>query len=901
MKSTPTVSVVIPCFNDGRYLSEALQSTFAQTLQPVEILVINDGSTEPATLRFLRSLQLPAVKVIHQENRGLPAARNTGLRNARGKYVYFLDADDVIDPQCLATLTQMLEDTDAMAATSAVRICGGPEHGTIWGEAYNPYRILVRNQCSAGLMLRRDTSAKLGLSYDELMRSGYEDWEFNIRLGWAHHRILFSTKPLYEYRVRKKSLLSTTRKSHVEVVNYIRAKHGNLYEIENLMRAKSLHAPALRAICEDWQAADLRKWLARQTFRDWTMDSTARGGEIELYRFYFANVGALRRLPPEALECAVVSLECYPQAHRCLIAVKQGGISLFARPSLISELDDRRIPVALITRNKNGGGDFPSPARALRECDLVLEFIDQDPSAESAWNSDQVGIVPNSLMAASNGSLRLRKSIRVAGRQVFGNGFERGCIRVYDYLYYRLLCSDSAFAIRNKMKATIGENAEETISRWVYGAFLTEPPRKEDSPANGAARVPRHNRVSPLFLRPPDDRIHILIATNWLIEGGVEQIIFEICRLLDPTRFRMTIVTTLPSHHSWDALARHAGASVYHLADFLRPADMTKGFLHFVLNHHVDCVFIMNSAVAYRSARFLKQHTPWLPIVDRIEAPDPGGGFPMISAKMGGEFIDFRTASHKKLADFMCKKYGLRQNPPRVIYIGMNLHRIDEISRAPRGRLHAACNVSPETPIVVFIGRMTHQKRPEVFVRSVARIFQIHSSCKACFAMVGDGDRMDAVKTLISELGLQDRVHLLGADANAATLLADATVLMMPSAYEGVALVSYEAMALGVPQIFAKVGGQDELITPETGILIENGRGEETRYAEACLALLSDPDRRARMADAGKKRIRSQFTADRAVQQYSEIFERFASTSRRRASEIPHLKPPHVDPLYGVF
>jgi glycosyltransferase involved in cell wall biosynthesis len=119
----------------------------------------------------------------------------------------------------------------------------------------------------------------------------------------------------------------------------------------------------------------------------------------------------------------------------------------------------------------------------------------------------------------------------------------------------------------------------------------------------------------------------------------------------------------------------------------------------------------------------------------------------------------------------------------------------------------------------------------------------------------------------------------------------------MPSAYEGLALVSYEAMALGVPQIFADVGGQSELITAETGILIDNGPGEEVRYAEACLQLLSDTDRHARMAAAGQKRIRAHFTAENTAKQYANTFEELASLSRKRASEIPHLRPPHTNPL----
>lgn len=899
MNSSPTVSVVIPCFNDGRYLPEALHSVFAQTLQPIEILVVDDGSTDPRTVELLKTLDLSTVRVLHHENRGLSAARNTGIRNAEGKYIYFLDADDVIYPQCLAKLSRMLENGNAVAATSAIRICGGPDHGTVWGRPYNPYFILVRNVWSAGIMLRSEASKKYGLTYDESMRSGYEDWELNIRLGKTGHKILFSTEPLYQYRIRKKSLLSTTRKFHVEVANYIRVKHRDQYTIENLMSIKRAHAPALRVFCDQQQSVDLLEWLTRQTFRDWSIDPIGKSGDEGGYCFFFASVEALRRLPPEALECALMALECYRQAHHCVIAVRQGCTSLFATSTPSTGLEDHRYPVALITRNDDETRKI-APQQALRECDLLVEFIDQNPSSDKAWDRSLVQILPNTLMTGFAGLESLRKDLRSAGKQIFGDSFQRECVRLYDHIYYQVLRSDAAFAVRNKIRSRLGARVEKTLSALVYGIFLTEPPSEGERNSTDTRRAfPK--RLSPLFTRPADERIHLLIATNWLIEGGVEQIIFELCRLLDRLRFRLTIVTTLSSHHSWDRLARSIGASVYHLADFLRPAEMVKGFLHFVFNHHVDCIFIMNSEVAYRAAKTLKRSAPWLPIVDRIEAPDPGGGYPMISVKVGREFIDLRTVSHKKLADYMCKKYGPRLSPPQVIYIGMNMNRIGELSRLKSGLLHEACNVSPDTPVVLFVGRLANQKRPEVFVRSVAKILEIHPESKACFAMVGDGHLFKSVKALVSEHRLADRIHLLGAHPNALQLLADATILLMPSAYEGVALVSYEAMALGIPQIFANVGGQDELITPETGILIESGPGEEARYAQACLDLLSDPHRRAYMAAAGKERIRLHFTAENAVKQYAEIFEELAAMSRKRASEIPHLEPPHLDPLHDVL
>ena len=896
MLHSPTISVVIPCFNDGVFLKDALGSLLNQTLPPTEVLIINDGSTQRRTLQVLRSLNHPGIRVIHQENRGLASARNTGMHNAVGDYVYFLDADDLISPQCLEILHALLEEQEgAVAAVSRIQLFGGSKHGSVWGHACNPYVIRIQNQWGAGIMLLKAAIQEYELWYDESMRAGYEDWELNIRLAKTGKKILFCPDALYRYRIRKKSLLSISRKRHVDVVGYIQAKHSDLYTYDSLLKAKRTHAAGLLVASNGDETADLENWLAGQTFRDWSLEEKAATASESRYRLFYSSLGALRRLPPEALECTLMALECYGQPRHCLTAVREGCASLFANSAEAPGLNGHRHPLALVTR-EDTTKVTTAPEKVVSDCDLMIEFVDQHPSSEQCWEQSSVCFSPNSIMTGFRGPESIRKDLRSLGSRVLGETFQRGCIQLYDRIYYRVLCSDEAFTVRRKVKTALGAQAEHVVSSLFYGLFLTNPPVEDGNSIRSHAFSSQ--KIAPFFASPTDDRIHILIATAWLIEGGVEQIIFDLCRLLDASQFRLTIVTTLSSSHTWDGVARKTGASVYHLADFLKPADMVKGILHIIFNHNVDCMYIMNSEAAYRAARGVKRVAPWLPIIDRIEAPDPGGGYPMISAKVGREFIDLRTVSHVKLAQLMYQKYGLSQDSVRVIYIGTNTARIEEISRNRPRLLHNMCNISDQTPVVLFVGRFANQKRPEVFVRSVARVFELDPNCRAHFAMVGDGHLMGSVKTTIMKHGLSDRIHLLGAHPNAAELLADATILMMPSAYEGVALVSYEAMALGVPQIFADVGGQHELITLETGILIDNGLGEETRYAQACVDLLSDPSRMEQMAKAGGRRIAMHFSAEKAAKEYAGIFERFAALSRKRANEIPHLKPPHIDPLH---
>ena len=151
--NAPRVSVVVPCFNYGQFLKSSLASITAQTLKPVETLVIDDGSTDRDTLAILHDLPKSGIKIIRQENRGLAGARNTGIRESRGDYIYFVDADDVLFPDCLEKLVGLLEErSDAIAACCGVRLFGGEQNGTEWRASYDPYLILVQNTWAAGLM-----------------------------------------------------------------------------------------------------------------------------------------------------------------------------------------------------------------------------------------------------------------------------------------------------------------------------------------------------------------------------------------------------------------------------------------------------------------------------------------------------------------------------------------------------------------------------------------------------------------------------------------------------------------------------------------------------------------------------------------------------------------------------
>jgi glycosyltransferase involved in cell wall biosynthesis/GT2 family glycosyltransferase len=898
MNHNPSVSVVIPCFNDGRFLTEALESVLFQTLQPNETLIINDGSTDIKTIKLLRDLDMPGVRVIHQNNLGLSAARNAGIRNATSKYVYFLDADNRLYPNCLSTLTQLLEENlEAIAAASKIRILGGSTQGSVWCEPYNPYILLVNNQWDAGIMVRKEAVKKYGLWYDESMRHGYEDWELNLRLANTGKPLLFWPEPLYQYRVRLSSLLGQARTHHNDILDHILRKHIDLYKPEHLIHLKRHHAPALLIQCSPCAAAALEECLADQTFSDWIIivDSHAPDGRSAPYRFYYSEINALRRLPTEALEGSVMALEALPTADHCVIAVKSRGLSWFASSGRADPSENGSQPVAIVARHSLTREDI---LNTLSNCQLLLEFPDQQPESHSGWPPSVLKFSDETVFQQTD-LVAFRKRLSRAAKQLLGSRFQQQCIRLYDATYGALL-SDKSLAIRARLRAHIGERAEQSLSKAFYAFFLMQPPTAEDN-CRWKTFQSLPKSVPPLFLRSHAcNKIAILIVTAWIDRGGVEQIILQLCRLLDKSRFSVIVATTLPGRNPWDHLARETGVLVYHLADLLKPNAISKGLVHLILNQTIDCLYLIHSRAAYESVKLIKRLVPWLSILDRSEVLDPGGGFPLLSAQAGNDAIDMRTVGHRKLADHMSAAYGLPHENLRVIYAGTDMERIQNSLSRRRGRLHAMCQVSSATPIVTFVGRFTAQKRPEVFIRSAIKCLEMGPESDVHFAMIGDGELRDSAEHLVAQAGLNKRIHLLGAQTSAIDLLADSTLLLMPSAYEGLALVSYEAMSLGIPQIFANVNGEPELITPETGILIENGPGEEIRYAKACLELLSDPERRTGMAEAGKERIEAHFTAEKGVKQYAAIFENMAELSRKRAAEMPHLRPPHINPLHDL-
>jgi glycosyltransferase involved in cell wall biosynthesis len=132
--SQPTVSVVIPCYNLGAYVNEAVQSVLDQTYGDFEIILIDDGSTDPVTRNLFTSYVRPKTRILRTDNQGLARTRNLGIREAAGRYVSCLDADDLFEPAFLERTVAML-DSDPSAAFASCWLTAFGDSSFLWNPA----------------------------------------------------------------------------------------------------------------------------------------------------------------------------------------------------------------------------------------------------------------------------------------------------------------------------------------------------------------------------------------------------------------------------------------------------------------------------------------------------------------------------------------------------------------------------------------------------------------------------------------------------------------------------------------------------------------------------------------------------------------------------------------------
>ncbi len=264
------VSVVIPVYNvKPNYINDAVNSALAQTYKNIEIIIVNDGSTDEKTLEYLKTIDNPLIKIIHQQNQGLSEARNTGIKNAQGTYILPLDADDVIDKTYVEKACNVMESMSEVGIVYCMADFFGTRTGILELKDYSFPEIILGNCIFCTALFYKSDWEKVG-GYKKEMCYGWEDYEFWLSLIENGAKVYKIPEILFHYRQHEISMLKSVDKEKSDFLwKNIRKFHKNLYEkyfqqtknsfIENIFSIKNSRARAHKIITILWIKIKIKK------------------------------------------------------------------------------------------------------------------------------------------------------------------------------------------------------------------------------------------------------------------------------------------------------------------------------------------------------------------------------------------------------------------------------------------------------------------------------------------------------------------------------------------------------------------------------------------------------------------------------------------------------------------
>ncbi len=229
----PDVSIIVPYYNMGRYLPETLRSLREQTFEDYEIVLVDDGSTDPASQRLVNELEgTPKLRIIRKPNGGLSSARNAGLRESRGRWILPVDPDDLLSPTFLEKAVDVMSRSPKVGYTTALvsyftEDPRKPIGGWVpWGMERDALCLEnVASTCTA--LMERKLVEELG-GYDEWLTS-FEDWDVFCAMAERGYEGMVIPEFLFHYRMRPDSMTRTeaTRSRHA-LIAYLNQKHPKL-------------------------------------------------------------------------------------------------------------------------------------------------------------------------------------------------------------------------------------------------------------------------------------------------------------------------------------------------------------------------------------------------------------------------------------------------------------------------------------------------------------------------------------------------------------------------------------------------------------------------------------------------------------------------------------------------
>lgn len=278
------VSIIIPCYNNARYVGQTLESALSQTYPHVEVIVVDDGSTDESAVKILKYKN--QITFIQQPNRGAPVARNNGLAVAKGAYIKFLDADDILLPESIERQVRQIESLPPEEKSIVYGTVQWIDQHNQPTHTYQPRprkegtckvaHILSENPLTSAPLHRKSYLDAIG-GFDEKIPKGQE-FDLHLRLVLSGVNFVYYPEKVYLFREH----YTATRISHLRFSKY---PPDTFYHIFNNQEG------LIRSYFNGPLPADVKELLAR---RYWTYGrKIVQSGHPEAAELYFEKAKML--------------------------------------------------------------------------------------------------------------------------------------------------------------------------------------------------------------------------------------------------------------------------------------------------------------------------------------------------------------------------------------------------------------------------------------------------------------------------------------------------------------------------------------------------------------------------------------------------------------------------------
>ena len=316
-------------------------------------------------------------------------------------------------------------------------------------------------------------------------------------------------------------------------------------------------------------------------------------------------------------------------------------------------------------------------------------------------------------------------------------------------------------------------------------------------------------------------KVNVLMILPWMVTGGADRFNLNLVKKMDKRKFSFTIITTLPSNNEWrNKFDKYA--CIYDLPTFLDMKDWI-GFINYIIQkNNINLVFNSNSEFGYKILPYLKAKHPQISICDFVHMEEwynRNGGFSRDSSSMKS-VIDKTFTCNENSRKIFIDYFKRKPEDVKTVYIGADekkfnpekFHREDLMKKFKYGEKFK------NKIVISYVCRIAEQKRPYLFFEVIKKLAEIRDDFVAIVA--GDGPMLEELKRKVKTNRLEDFFVFVGNIKKTEKIYAISDLTINTSIKEGIALTSYESLAMGVPVVSSDVGGQKELITDDVGVIV---------------------------------------------------------------------------------